>query len=130
MLHEAELKLKSSWTSSECPEQNLRMKNPTSKSKYSGVKSAFFLLMLAFAGCAEQTGSTQATVRELAFGDACQFDGATLIQDTNGLRAALGMDTGSVPIDFAKEQVLAISDRKSTRLNSSHLKLSRMPSSA
>ena len=49
------------------------------------------------------------------------------------LGAGLATGIGSAIAFFARhtnKRLLAFSDRKSTRLNSSHLKLSRMPSSA
>ena len=39
-------------------------------------------------------------------------------------------ENGNPAGGFVKGEGLSIQDRKSTRLNSSHLKLSRMPSSA
>ena len=44
--------------------------------------------------------------------------------------AILRMDRRQQQIDYSVEQMLFQLDRKSTRLNSSHIPLSRMPSSA
>ena len=49
--------------------------------------------------------------------------------DVKVLNQAVKRNRGRFPVDFMI-RLTAAEDRKSTRLNSSHLKLSRMPSSA
>ena len=55
--------------------------------------------------------------------------GAKMAQQEYGVQVLLSGERNSIAA-CAKENGLDISDRKSTRLNSSHFLLSRMPSSA
>ena len=51
-----------------------------------------------------------------------------IVDDSNNIQIRTG--TASAPTNLPQLTYDSNSDRKSTRLNSSHLKLSRMPSSA
>ena len=87
------------------------------------IKYLALFALVAFAACDEETttpvvatGTVQVTVTAAGTGVA----GATVSLGAAGTQPAQTNATGQV----------TFRDRKSTRLNSSHLKLSRMPSSA
>ena len=67
-------------------------------------------------------GKTTLTEKLLLYGGAIQQAG--IVKGKKGARAAV-----SDWMEIEKQRGISV-DRKSTRLNSSHLKLSRMPSSA
>ena len=49
---------------------------------------------------------------------------------SRGAREAVFVDAGKEPISIIEKNIASTGDRKSTRLNSSHIQKSRMPSSA
>ena len=55
---------------------------------------------------------------------------AVEVGDRQGDLYAFGISTGAVPTGWNTATGTAVGDRKSTRLNSSHIEPSRMPSSA
>ena len=62
-------------------------------------------------------------------GGSCCFQGVCAVSDWNGAREKHTFITSFTKVSLANPD-LQVGDRKSTRLNSSHIPLSRMPSSA
>ena len=59
-----------------------------------------------------------------------QFGWGLQLANMSAIYTYLGAKADDVPLLWLAGPVTGLLDRKSTRLNSSHLKLSRMPSSA
>ena len=90
--------------------------------------TALFTLLLS--ACASTPTSSTVIQKENNQFEVTGLGKTSIISKNNAIEAANKTCKNSTPIIVSDKTEYNGADRKSTRLNSSHLKLSRMPSSA